>query len=162
VADPVASRPSFPSGYGIHADEDGLVPWSDAEAKLERARNYWVGTTRPDGSPHAMPVWGLWLDGALFFSSGSTSRKSRNLALDARIVVHLESGDDVVVVEGLAQRVTDLEELRRVGELYSAKYDYEFDPTGPGDYPVFRVRPRRAYAWIERDYPATATRYTFS
>jgi PPOX class probable F420-dependent enzyme len=162
VADPVASRPSFPSGYGIHADEDGLVPWSDAEAKLERARNYWVGTTRPDGSPHAMPVWGLWLEGALFFSSGSTSRKSRNLAVDPRIVVHLESGDDVVVIEGFAQRVTDDDELRRVAALYSAKYDFAFDPTGPGDYPVFRVRPRRAYAWLERDYPGTVTRYTFS
>jgi PPOX class probable F420-dependent enzyme len=161
VADPVASRPSFPSGYGIRSDEEGLISWSDAEAKLEQARNYWVGTTRPDGSPHAMPVWGLWRDGALFFSSGSTSRKSRNLAVDPRIVVHLESGDDVVVIEGLAQRVTDEEELRRVGELYSAKYDYSFDPTGPGDYPVFRVRPRRAYAWLERDYPGTATRYTF-
>jgi PPOX class probable F420-dependent enzyme len=162
VAEPVASRPRFPSGYGIRTDDEGLLPWNEAEVKLERARNYWIGTTRPDGSPHAMPVWGLWLDGSLFFSSGSTSRKTRNLAVDPRVVVHLESGDDVVVFEGVAQRVTDERELRRVGELYSAKYDYPFDPTGPGDYPVFRVRPQRAYAWLERDYPGTATRYSFT
>jgi PPOX class probable F420-dependent enzyme len=161
VSDPVASRPRFPSGYGIHAGDEGLVRWSDVESKLEQSRNYWIGSTRPDGSPHAMPVWGLWLDGSLYFSSGSTSRKTRNLAVDPRIVVHLESGDDVVVVEGVAQRVTDREELRRIADVYSAKYDFTFDPTGPGDYPVFRVRPQRAYAWLERDFPATATRFEF-
>jgi PPOX class probable F420-dependent enzyme len=160
VTEPVASRPRFPSGYGIRSDEGGLVAWSDAVAKLEGARNYWIGTTRPDGSPHAMPVWGLWLDDSLVFSSGSTSRKSRNLAHNPRVVVHLESGDDVVVVEGLAERVTDGVELRVIAELYSAKYDFAFDPTNP-DYPVFRVRPRVAYAWLERDFPGTATRYAF-
>lgn len=161
MVDPVASRPGFPSGYGIHSDEEGLVPWSEAVAKLEQALNYWIGTTRPDGSPHAMPVWGLWLDDSLVFSSGSTSRKTRNLDGDPRVVVHLESGDDVVVVEGTAERLTDEAELRQIGEIYSAKYDYAFDPTGPGDYPVFRVQPRIAYAWLERDFPGTATRYAF-
>jgi PPOX class probable F420-dependent enzyme len=160
VDEPVASRPGFPTGYGIRSDEEGLVSWSEAAAKLAEARNYWIGTTRPDGSPHAMPVWGLWLEDSFFFSSGSASRKSRNLARDPRVVVHLESGDDVVVVEGPAQRVTDADELRRIAELYSAKYDFEFDPSNP-DYPVFRVRPRIAYAWLERDFPATATRYAF-
>ena len=160
MAEPVASRPGFPSGYGIRSDEEGLVAWSDAVAKLEGARNYWIGTTRPDGSPHAMPVWGLWLDDSLVFSSGSTSRKSRNLAHDPRVVVHLESGDDVVVVEGLAERVTDGVELGVIAELYSAKYDFAFDPTNP-DYPVFRVRPRVAYAWLERDFAGTATRFAF-
>ena len=159
--EPVASRPRFPSGYGIHSDEEGLVPWSQAVEKLERARNYWVGTTRPDGAPHAMPVWGLWLDDSLVFSSGSETRKTRNLARDPRVVIHLESGDDVVIVEGTAERVTDEAELRRIGEIYTAKYDFTFDPTGPGDYPVFRVRPRVAYAWLERDFPGTATRYAF-
>ena len=108
-----------------------------------------------------MPVWGLWVDGSLYFSSGSTSRKARNLAVDPRIVIHLESGDEVVIVEGSVERVTDESVLRRVGELYTAKYDFEFDPTGPGDYLVFRVRPHRAYAWVERDFSGTATRFEF-
>jgi PPOX class probable F420-dependent enzyme len=160
VAEPVASRPRFPSGYGIRADEEGLVPWSAAVGKLERARNYWIATTRADGSPHAMPVWGLWLDDGFFFSSGAETTKTRNLDRDTRVVVHLESGDDVVVVEGTAERVTAEDDLRRIAKIYTAKYDFEFDPTNP-DYPVFRVTPQRAYAWLERDYPATATRYTF-
>jgi PPOX class probable F420-dependent enzyme len=158
--EPVASRPGFPAGYGVRSDEEGLVPWSEAVGKLEAARNYWIGTTRPDGSPHAMPVWGVWLDDAVYFSSGSTSAKTRNLDRDPRVVVHLESGDDVVVVEGTAERVTADPQLRRMAELYDAKYHFEFDPTNP-DYPVFRVRPRIAYAWLERDYPGTATRYSF-
>jgi hypothetical protein len=108
-----------------------------------------------------MPVWGLWLDDSFVFSSGSESRKSRNLTRDPRTVVHLESGDDVVIVEGVAERVSDAEELRRIGEIYSVKYDFAFDPAAGGDYPVFRVTPRTAYAWLERDFPGTATRYAF-
>jgi PPOX class probable F420-dependent enzyme len=161
VVEPVAARPGFPASYGIRSDEEGLVAWDDVVARLERARNYWIATTRPDGSPHTMPVWGLWLDGSFVFSSGATARKTRNLAHDPRVVVHLESGDEVVIVEGTAERIADEAELRRIGEIYTAKYDFTFDPTGPGDYPVFRVRPRIAYAWLERDFPGTATRFAF-
>jgi PPOX class probable F420-dependent enzyme len=160
VAEPVASRPRFPSGYGIRSDDASFVPWPEAAEKLARARNYWLATTRPDGSPHAMPVWGLWLDDAFVFSSGSRTRKTRNLARDPRVVVHLESGDEVVVVEGTAERVTDEAELRRIGEVYTAKYDFQFDPFAADDYPVFRVTPKLAYAW-RGDYPGTATRYAF-
>ena len=160
MVEPVASRPRFPSGYGIRSHEETFVPWPEAAAKLERARNYWLATTRPDGSPHAMPVWGLWVDDGFVFSSGSQTRKTRNLAREPRVIVHLESGEDVVVVEGTAEPVTDEVELRRIGEIYTAKYDFEFDPLAAGDYPVFRVTPKIAYAW-RGDFPGTATRYAF-
>src|SRR5439155_12821608 len=68
VTEPVPERPGFEHGYGI----SGAPPetsWSDAAARLESARNYWVATTRPDGRPHTMPVWGLWLDDAVVFST---------------------------------------------------------------------------------------------
>ncbi len=72
-------------------------------------RNYWVCTTRADGRPHAMPVWGLWLDDAVLFSTDPESVKARNLAARPDVVVHLESGDDVVVVDGRAERLTGSE-----------------------------------------------------
>ena len=95
-----AGRPRFPRAYGIPAAEDGLLPWSWAGERLDGSRNYWVATTKPDGAPHAMPVWGLWLDGAFVFSTSPESRKGRNLARDPRVVVHVESGEEVVVLEG--------------------------------------------------------------
>jgi hypothetical protein len=56
---PKASRPHMP-GYGIvPADSgDGLLEWAWAVERLNRSRNYWIATARPDGRPHVAPVWG--------------------------------------------------------------------------------------------------------
>ena len=158
--EPRRRRPPF-KGYGVHESADGMLPWSWATERLSGARNYWVSTTRPDGRPHAMPVWGIWLDDAFFFSSGRASAKSRNLAANPAIVVHLESGDETVILEGLAEPVLDDGLARRVGEVYGPKYDFAPDTFGEGD-PWFVVRPQRVYAWAERDYPGSATQFDFA
>ena len=85
----VAGRPRMPTTYGIATQSGGTLPWSWAEEQLRAARNYWVCSTRPDGRPHAMPVWGLWLDGAVLFSTDPSSRKGRNLTANPAAVVHL-------------------------------------------------------------------------
>src|SRR5581483_11367565 len=101
--EPRRSRPLMPEGYGVPETEEGLLPWSWAVERLERARNFWFSTTRPDGRPHAMPAWGVWLDGALYFEGSPETRRARNLAANPALVVHLESGDEVVILEGEAQ-----------------------------------------------------------
>ena len=157
---PEGERPRFPSVYGIRDDEEGLLDWSWAAERLASSRNYWVATTRPDGSPHAMPVWGLWHDDAFYFSSSPDSRKARNIASNPNVVVHLESGDEVVIVEGSAELVTDAELLQRLGEDYTTKYEFEVSFTsGRG---LTAVHPRVAYAWREESFPATATRFEFA
>jgi hypothetical protein len=156
---PEAARPKFPEAYGIHADEQGLLGWSWAEERLVAARNYWVTTVRPDGRPHAMPVWGLWHEGAFYFSSSPASRKGKNLAANPAVTVNLESGDEVVVVEGTAAYEGDELVLRRLGEDYGRKYSFEV--TFTRGRPLYVVRPRVAYAWVEQDFPRTATRFTF-
>src|SRR4051812_20178900 len=113
--EPTATRPHMP-GYGLlPADEGaGMLPWSWATARLAGARNYWVATTRPDGRPHAMPVWGVWLNSRFYFSSGAGSRKARNLAEQPACVVGVELGDDALSVEGQTALVTDVAERERV------------------------------------------------
>src|SRR3954465_8188494 len=93
-------RPVTPRGYGIATGDDGQLPWSWVERECTRARNYWICTTRPDGRPHAMPGGGLWLDGAVWFSPDPGSTKARTFAARPDAVVHLESGAEVVVLEG--------------------------------------------------------------
>ena len=83
---PKVGRPQMP-GYGIPETRKGLLPWKWAEQRLQKSHNYWITTVKPDGSPHVMVVWGLWLDGAFLFSTGSQSRKTRNLAKNPRCVV---------------------------------------------------------------------------
>lgn len=102
-----------------------------------------------------MPVWGVWFDDTLYWSSSPDSQKAKNLARDPSIVVHLESGDDVVILEGRVELATL---AAAVADAYAAKYDFRPDPGDP-DGSWFALRPSVAYAWLERDYPATATRY---
>jgi len=146
---PRASRPRFP-GYGVPEDEEGMLPWSWAEERLEAAHNYWVSTA----GPHASPVWALWRDGGLVFSCGPRSRKARELARDPHVVVHLESGDEVVIVEGRAELAAATDD---VIDEYERKYSFRAD-AGEGWY---RVVPRCAFAWTEGGYPRSATRFDF-
>jgi nitroimidazol reductase NimA-like FMN-containing flavoprotein (pyridoxamine 5'-phosphate oxidase superfamily) len=53
------------------------TPWPDAVTHLERAGLFWVSSVRADGRPHVTPVVAVWMDGALYFSSGQASRSRR-------------------------------------------------------------------------------------
>ena len=157
-------RPYAP-GYGLKdaAAGSGLLSWSWVTERMTKARNYWVATASTDGAPHAMPVWGLWLDEAFHFSTGRRSRKGRDLATNPRVVVHLESGDDVVILEGTVEEVTDPRHLARFVDAYFAKYAVRVGTTPEElrDGPAFVLRPDRAFAWLESDYPGGATRWRF-
>ena len=154
MSEPVATRPKFAGGYGVPREPEGMLPWSWAEDQLEESRNYWIVSVRPDGGPHSAPVWGLWVDGAVVFSTSPESRKARNLARDPRVVVNLESGDDVVILEGEVE-TRGLDD--RVADLYEAKYAYR--PGGQGDW--YSLRPRVVYAWREQEFPRSVTRFSF-
>jgi PPOX class probable F420-dependent enzyme len=156
MAEPTASRPTFAAAYGIAGDPEGMLPWSWATERLERARNYWVATTRGDGAPHAAAVWGLWREDAFVFSTALRSRKAENLRRDPRAVVHLESGDEVVLLEGRADEIVLDDEL---AAAYEAKYALR--PERDPDQVWFRFRPAVGAAWRESDYTASATRFTF-
>jgi hypothetical protein len=100
------------------------LPWSRPHDLLagtappRRMDSYFLGTTRPDGRPHVAAVGALWLDGDLYFTSGTETRKSRNLAANpaCTIAVGLEGID--LVLEGEATRVTDRPTLERAAARY--------------------------------------------
>lgn len=152
MSEPRRSRPAFGPVYGIATEEEGMLPWSWADERLATSRNYWIVTASADGTPNAAPVWGVWAGGAVYFSTSQRSRKGRDLARDPRVVIHLESGDEVVILQG---EVEPYELTDAMADAYEAKYDYR--PTnGEGWY---LLRPRRVLAWLETDYPKTATRF---
>jgi len=159
---PKAGRPVMPKAYGLKGPRSGsgLMSWSQATAQLAQARNYWVNTVRADGAPHAMPVWGVWLDNRLLFSTSRASQKGRNLARDPRLVVHLESGDEVVILDGLAYQENDVGQLARFAEAYDAKYHFRPD-IHDRENVIFAVRPKVAFGWLEKDFPGGATRWVF-
>jgi PPOX class probable F420-dependent enzyme len=134
-----------------------MLEWDWAEERLVAARNYWVVTTRADGRPHAAPVWGVWLQDSLFFGTNAESVKGRNIARDPRVVVHLESGDEVVILEGRVTQTAEEPVLTTLKRVYSEKYG--FDVGLPGAY---QLSPDFALAWTESEYPRTATRFDFT
>jgi Pyridoxamine 5'-phosphate oxidase len=158
VKEPRRSRPGFGPEYGIAEGDEGMLDWSWAEERLAASRNYWIVTTSADGTPNAVPVWGLWVDGAVHFSTSSRSRKGLDLARDPRVVIHLESGDEVVILQGEVEpNVLD----DSLADAYHAKYDYRPNPEETSGV-WFLLRPRRALAWLEAEYPKTATRFDFA
>jgi PPOX class probable F420-dependent enzyme len=152
-------------GYGIAGPGEGggLLDWSWAEDRLRSSRNYWLATVRPDGRPHVMPVWAVWIDGALWFSSGRRSRKARNLLEDPRGVITTEDAADPVVVEGEAVLVYDPPALEALLAAMNAKYrtDYTMELLDPAVNAAFRFRPRWAFALRSDDFTGSPTRWTF-
>lgn len=144
--EPQASRPEAPASYPFSKNLQPMLPWSHVTERLEQARNYWLATTRPDGRPHVTPVWGVWVDEALYVDGHPATRWARNIAANPAVSVHLESGDDVVILEGtMEDTVTDEQLGGRIVAAWNAKYGrLQPDPAGSG---MFRVRPRSARAW---------------
>jgi general stress protein 26 len=152
-------------GYGIGAADGGrgLLPWSWAEERLAASHDYWVTTVGLDGAPHVMPVWGVWLDDAVWFSSSTSSRRVRNLRAEPRCALATNNPWEPVVVEGVAEVVGDraliATFLEHSNRKYETSYDTEFlDPTVNA---TVRVRPSWAFSLTEDDFTGSATRWHF-
>jgi nitroimidazol reductase NimA-like FMN-containing flavoprotein (pyridoxamine 5'-phosphate oxidase superfamily) len=154
---PKVSRPHM-TGHGVPKSLEGALPWSWAEERLRKSHNYWLTTVRPDGTPHTMLVWGIWLDQAYYFSTSATSRKARNLEQNSNCVVCNENAEEAVIVEGVARKLSDSEIPRQAFTIYKAKYDWELDPKMG---PVHVVLPKTVFAMPEKLFPKAVTRWVF-
>ena len=151
-------RPLMPENYGISGKKEGLLEWGYPEKRLVEARNYWLATVSETGQPHVSPVWGLWDENAFYFGTDPLSRKGRNLTANPSACLHLESGDEVVIVEGAISTLSELDQElpRHLDASYQEKYGVQLASS-----PVFRLTPSKVFAWREADFPNTATRWTF-
>ena len=168
--EPLVERPTVPDGYGLPADYSGLLEWAWAEEKLSTGLNYWVATVRPDGRPHATPVWGVWFDGALYFDGSAETRRMRNIASNPNVAVHLESGDEVLILEGEASAVPPPPSRALAAALaaeYAAKYvAHAYAPAVDqwDDGGLYVMRPRIGLGWTLRpgeEFGKSYTRWRF-
>ncbi|HEV2934761.1 MAG TPA: pyridoxamine 5'-phosphate oxidase family protein [Streptosporangiaceae bacterium] len=145
---------------------DRTMTWAEVAGRLSKARTYWLGTTTPSGAPHAAPVWGAVTGQTLYLYSERSTVKARNLAIDPRVVVHLESGEDVLIVHGAAEDLGPPAEVPSVVAALAAKYtrpeDRQYLPDAdPAFDVVYAVRPRSAIAWRLDDYADSQRRWSF-
>ncbi len=139
--------------------------WAAVAERLAPSRNYWLCTTRPDGAPHTAPVWGAVVDGVLCFYSERSTVKARNLALDPRVVVHLESGDQVVIVRGrLDDRgcASDIPGfVAALGAKYTRGDDAEYLPSATEAFDAaYSLVPESALVWDLDDWDASQRRWS--
>jgi hypothetical protein len=165
---------------------DGLPPvnWADVIEKLDagsapapdahNARTTWLATVNDDGSPHVTAVGALWLDGSFWFQTGAGTRKSRNVARDARCSVAVSIRDADVVIEGDAARVMDRDVVARIAKAWADNgWPAEPDETGSGitapfnapaqgppPWNVYRIEPRSATVVLGAE-PGGLTRFRF-
>src|SRR5688500_1431851 len=88
--------------YG-HAE----LPWSRARDLLasespESDLTFFVATVRPDGRPHTAGVGAIWVDDALYFVGGPSTRRSRNLAANPATSISVRLPGLDLVLEGVA------------------------------------------------------------
>lgn len=161
-------RPRMPDGYGVPESTDRLLEWEPVENRLRAASEFWLATTRPDGRPHVVPRWGVWLDGRFWYDGSPATRHARNLRANAACALHLESGTDVVIVDGQAAPSAPVVGAlgQRLAVAFQAKYaDRGYAPPpdawsgdDAGGMTVFT--PATALAWSE--FPADVTRFRFT
>ena len=110
-----------------------------------------------------MPVWGVWHDASVWFSSSKRSRKARNLFADPRCAVTTDNALEPVVLEGVAEVVDDRDLLSVFIERVNAKYetDYTVDFFDPEVNACFRVEPRWVFSLTEDDFGGSPTRWVF-
>ena len=110
-------------------------------------------TVRSDGRPHAMII-----DGAFWFGTGGKTQKAGNLAKNPNCVVGTQNAAEAVILEGVAELITDAATRKTLEPTSLCKYGMS---GGDRSEPLYRVRPKRVFGLIEKTFPKTATRWTF-
>jgi len=161
---PKATRPHMP-GYGLPKGTKGLLPWSWAEQRLKKSHNYWITTIKPDGAPHTMVVWGVWMDGGFYFSTGRQSRKAKNLKKDTRCIIATEQANQAVIVEGIAEEVMDVALRGSFLKIYQRRYKFDMSSMEADilslKEPIYAVRPIVVFGLDEKKSLSSATRWTY-
>ncbi|WP_405138397.1 pyridoxamine 5'-phosphate oxidase family protein [Nocardia sp. NBC_01388] len=145
--------------------------WADVTDALNQAEIFWLSTVRRDGRPHVTPLPAIWHDGRLHICTGDNEQKAVNLVREPRCVLttgsdRLNSGVDVVV-EGTAERITDVPTLSELARLWKVQLDWDFSVAGDGfsdgrggTASVYGIEPENVLAFGKGE-PFSQTRYRF-
>ncbi len=152
------------------------IPWSRARDALAASHGpgatFFLGTVRPDGTPHAAGLGAVWADDTLWFVTGPGTRKARNLAANPACTISSRLPGIDVVLEGRVERVTDADTLERLAAVYReagwpAEVDgdaftapYSAPSAGPPPWHLYRVTLHTAFG-VAGAEPYGASRWRF-
>ena len=147
---PKLSRPKLPQGY---ADNPvSYVDWEWVAAQMNDAKHYWLCSVRPDGRPHVVPRWGVFIDNKFYYDGSPETRHAQNIMTNSQVSLHLESGKQAVIMEGVSEPAgkPDPEFAKKLAEAISGKYasdGYSPKPDQWDEGGLFVFTPRQCIAW---------------
>jgi PPOX class probable F420-dependent enzyme len=113
--------------------------------RLENEKNIWLATIRPDGRPHLVPIWFVWVRERVFICTEGKSIKARNISANPRVSFSLESGNSPVIGEGHAM-LLPLPYPPDVIATFKAKFDW--DITTDATYStLIEITPHKWLMW---------------
>lgn len=158
---PQVTRPTFPAGYVDHPS--AYLTWDWVAAQLTESKHYWLCTVRPDGRPHVVPRWCVYLDGKIYYDGSPETRHTRNIKRNPNVSLHLESGTEAVILEGTSVPAgKPAPELgKRLSKAYK-KYKamgYAPKPDSWDEGGLYVFTPRQCIAWS--DFTKDPTKFVF-
>jgi F420H(2)-dependent biliverdin reductase len=115
--------------------------------RLRLDRNLWLATTRPDGRPHVVPIWFVYVDDRFWVATGATSVKVRNIANQSGVTAALEDGNAPVVAEGAA-RIHPRPYPDSVVAAFAQKYDWDITVAEDDDLGEIVLCEVRVSRWL--------------
>jgi len=164
-----------------------LVDWTVIERRLAEGftqapgtggpnrHTCWLTTINRDGSPHVTGVGAVWFDGTFWFETGAKTLKGRNLARDSRCTLCLAVGDFDLVIDGVAEQITEQATVATMAERWRAAgwpaqvdasgqaltAEFSAPSAGPPPWTIYRIHAHHATALATAD-PGGATRWRFT
>ena len=168
MATPKISRPTFPKGYVDNPVS--YVDWDWVAAQLTESKKYWLCSVRPrasdaqGGRPHVVPRWAVFVDNKIYYDGSPETRHAQNIESNPYVSVHLESGDQAIILEGTSAPAgkPSTELANRLAEEYRRKYTqygYAPDPAQWDEGGLYVFTPRQCIAWTS--FTEDPTKFTF-
>jgi len=147
---PKISRPKLPKGYADNPAS--FVDWEWVAEQLTESKNYWLCSVRPNGRPHVVPRWGVFIDNKFFYDGSPETRHARNIMENSQVSLHLESGDQAVMLEGISQPAEKPtpEFAKQLAEAIGNKYGEDGYTPKPDQWDeggLYVFMPRQCIAW---------------
>lgn len=147
---PKITRPEFPKGY---VDKPAsYLTWAWVAEQLTVSKHYWLASVRPNGKPHVVPRWGVFIDNKFYYDGSPETRHARNILGNPNVTLHLESGEKAIILEGTSHPADkpDPEFAKQLAKAISAKYavlGYSPEPNQWDEGGLYIFTPRQCIAW---------------
>lgn len=106
----------------------------------------WLATVRYDGRPHLVPVWFVWLDGKIYFATGSDTQKFTNMYRNQSVSLSLPDPMNVVIIEGEAH-VAERQTIDVLADYFYHKYEWDFRYDDSANWRLIEVTPFKILVW---------------